>query len=83
MRVRGGGAVRHVGGGGATTHIFTNSYDEASSWREGGGAVQQWLELPTSCICEGGGAVRRQLELPTSWYEGGGAVRLEREASLL
>jgi hypothetical protein len=27
------------GGGGATTHISTESSDEASSWREGGGAV--------------------------------------------
>jgi hypothetical protein len=46
-----GGVVRQ------TTHISTKSSDEASFWREGGGAVRRWLELPTSW-CEGEGAVR-------------------------
>jgi hypothetical protein len=77
----GGGVTSRVEGGEATTHISTESSDEASSYREGGGAVQRRLELLTSCIHEGGGAVRRQLELPTSWREGG-AVWLAREANL-
>jgi hypothetical protein len=79
-RVR-GGATKHARGGGATTHISIEWSDEASSWCEGGGAVQQRLELPTFCIREGG-AVQQWLELPTSWHEGGGAVRLEGEANL-
>jgi hypothetical protein len=78
--VGGGGATRRAGGG-ATTHISTESSNEASC-HEGGGAVWQWLELPTSYIREGGGAVRQRLKLPTSWCEGGGAVRLEGEANL-
>jgi hypothetical protein len=68
--------------GGATIHIFTESSNEASSRREGGGAVRWQLELPTSCIHEVGGAVRWWLKLPTSWREGGGAVRLEGEENL-
>jgi hypothetical protein len=82
--VRGrGGATCKLRGGGATTHISTESSDEASSKRKGGGAVRQWLELPTSCIREGEGAVWWRLKLSTSWCEGGGAVPLEEEASLL
>jgi hypothetical protein len=50
-RRRGGGAVRQ------TTHISNESFDEASSWHEGGGAVQWRLDLLTLCIREGGGAV--------------------------
>jgi hypothetical protein len=82
-RVGGGGVPKHRGGGAvrSTTHIATESSDEASFWYEGG-AVRQWLELPTSCIREVGGAVRWWLELPTSWREGGGAVVLEVEANL-
>jgi hypothetical protein len=71
-----------VGGGGATTHISTESSDETSSWRDGGAMVRRRLELPTSYIREGGGVVRWRLELPTSWREGGGATRLERETNL-
>jgi hypothetical protein len=92
MHVGGGGATRHVRGGGAgvtyrhrgrgaTTHISTESFDEASSWCEGGGTVRRWLKLPTSYKREGGGVVRWRLELPTSWHEGGGAVRLEGEGN--
>jgi hypothetical protein len=60
MCVRGGRGARHVGaggatyryrgGGGAATHILT----ESSESEEGGGLVWQRLELPTSCIREGG-----------------------------
>jgi hypothetical protein len=74
-RLRGGGVVQR------TTHISTESSDEASYWYEGG-AVRRWLELPTSYIGEGGGAVRQWLERPMSWREGGGAVMLEGEANL-
>jgi hypothetical protein len=74
---------RSVKGGGVTTHISTTeSSDEGSSWYEGGGAVRQRLELPTSCMRERG-VVQWRLELPTSWRKGGGAVRLEGEANLL
>jgi hypothetical protein len=76
-RVRGGGGARHVGGGGGATYRCRevggdaiHSSIESSESEEGGGAVQQRLELPTSCMREGGGAVQRQLELPTSWHKG-------------
>jgi hypothetical protein len=68
--------MRVGGGGGATTHISTESFE-----LEEGGVVQRRLKVPTSCIREGGGAVRRWLELPTSWHEGG-AVWLEGEENL-
>jgi hypothetical protein len=74
----GGGGTRCVGGGGASTHIST----ELPESEEGRGAVQRWLELPTSCISQGRGAVWRQLELPTLWREGGGVVPLKGEANL-
>jgi hypothetical protein len=60
---------------------FLNS-DNGKMLREGGGAVQRWLELSTSYIHEGGGVVRRQLELSILWCEGGGAVWLEGEVNL-
>jgi hypothetical protein len=49
------------GGGGVTTHIPTESSDEAFCINEGGGAVRQWLELPTSK--RGGGAVQLEGEV--------------------
>jgi hypothetical protein len=52
---------RHVGGGGGIFHIFT-----LESLDEGGGAVWQRLEPPTSWRREGGEAVRleREANLP-------------------
>jgi hypothetical protein len=53
---------RRVRGGGGTSHTSTmESSNEASSWREGGGAVWQRLELSTSWR-EGGGAVQLEGE---------------------